>query len=110
MLATEKSRQPYSIHKANSKDSYSKIDKTLWSYIPKLDLVFDLSMMARLLGLFRTDLLANDISAVTRVIDILKWSNKDTNLGIQWINTVNLILQKELFHVNFYAYLSCRAS
>lgn len=95
MLATEKSRQPYSIHKANSKDSYSKIDKTLWRYIPKLDLVFDLSMMARLLGLFRTDLLANDISAVTRVIDILKWSNKDTNLGIQWINTVNLILQTD---------------
>lgn len=39
--------------------------------VPKLERVLDLSMMALLLGLFRTDLLAKEISAVTRVIDIL---------------------------------------
>lgn len=44
----------------------------LWYiYLPKLERVLDLSMMALLLGLLRTDLLANDISAVTCVIDIL---------------------------------------
>lgn len=40
-------------------------------YSPKLERVLDLSMMALLLGLLRTDLLASDISAVTRVIVIL---------------------------------------
>lgn len=39
--------------------------------LPKLERVLDRSMMALLLGLLRTDLLARDISAVTRVIDIL---------------------------------------
>lgn len=34
--------------------------------------MLDRSIMALLLGLLRTDLLANDISAVTRVIEILK--------------------------------------
>lgn len=34
--------------------------------------MLDRSIMALLLGLFRTDLLANDISAVTRVIEMLK--------------------------------------
>lgn len=37
----------------------------------KLDRVFDRSIIALLLGLFRTDLLAREMSAVTRVIDIL---------------------------------------
>lgn len=44
--------------------------------IPRLDLVLDLSMMALLLGLFSTDLLAKEISAVTLVIDILQLGNK----------------------------------
>lgn len=39
--------------------------------LPKLDRVFDRSIIALLLGLFRTDLLAREMSAVTRVIDIL---------------------------------------
>lgn len=40
--------------------------------LPRLERVLDLSMMALLLGLFSTDLLANDMSAVTLVMDILK--------------------------------------
>jgi hypothetical protein len=39
--------------------------------LPKLDLVFERSIIALLLGLFRTDLLAREMSAVTLVIDIL---------------------------------------
>lgn len=39
--------------------------------LPRLERVLDLSMMALLLGLFSTDLLANDMSAVTLVMDIL---------------------------------------
>lgn len=42
------------------------------AFLPRLERVLDLSIMALLLGLFRTDLLASDISAVTRVIEILK--------------------------------------
>lgn len=45
-------------------------------FSPKLERVLDLSMMALLLGLLRTDLLASDISAVTRVIDILQHDEK----------------------------------
>lgn len=40
--------------------------------LPRLERVLDRSMMALLLGLFKTDLLASDMSAVTRVIEILK--------------------------------------
>lgn len=40
--------------------------------LPRLERVLDLSMMALLLGLFSTDLLANDMSAVTLVMDILQ--------------------------------------
>lgn len=40
--------------------------------LPKLDLVFDRSIIALLLGLFSTDLLAREMSAVTLVIDILR--------------------------------------
>lgn len=36
-----------------------------------LERVVDLSMTARLLGLFSTDLLANDMSAITRVMETL---------------------------------------
>lgn len=39
--------------------------------LPKLDLVLDLSMIACLLGLFNTERLAREMSAVTLVMDIL---------------------------------------
>lgn len=41
-------------------------------YIPRLERVLERSMMACLLGLFRTERLAREMSAVTRVIDILQ--------------------------------------
>lgn len=40
-------------------------------HLPRLERVLERSMMACLLGLFRTDRLAREMSAVTRVIDIL---------------------------------------
>lgn len=40
--------------------------------VPKFERVLERSMMACLLGLFRTERLAREMSAVTRVIDILK--------------------------------------
>ena len=40
--------------------------------LPRLDLVLERSMMVCLLGLLRTERLAREISAVTRVIDILE--------------------------------------
>lgn len=52
----------------------SKLTKL--SFLPKLERVLDLSMMALLLGLLRTDLLAKEMSAVTRVIDILQNKTK----------------------------------
>lgn len=51
------------------------------SFLPRLDLVLERSMMARLLGLFSTDLLAREMSAVTRVMDILNRTNKCMHLG-----------------------------
>lgn len=44
--------------------------------IPKLERVLERSMMACLLGLLRTERLAREMSAVTRVIDILKEEKK----------------------------------
>lgn len=41
-------------------------------YVPRLERVLERSMMACLLGLLRTERLAREMSAVTRVIDILK--------------------------------------
>lgn len=41
--------------------------------------MLDLSMMALLLGLFSTDLLAKDMSAVTLVMDILQQPRKHTH-------------------------------
>lgn len=41
------------------------------THLPRLERVLDRSMMACLLGLFKTDRLAREMSAVTRVIDIL---------------------------------------
>lgn len=40
-------------------------------HLPKFERVLDRSMIACLLGLFRTERLAREMSAVTRVIDIL---------------------------------------
>lgn len=40
--------------------------------VPKFERVLERSMMACLLGLFKTERLAREMSAVTRVIDILK--------------------------------------
>lgn len=41
-------------------------------FIPRLDLVLERSMIVCLLGLFRTERLASEMSAVTLVIDILE--------------------------------------
>lgn len=43
--------------------------------IPRFERVLERSMMACLLGLFRTERLAREMSAVTRVIDILEQRN-----------------------------------
>lgn len=48
--------------------------------IPKLERVLERSMMACLLGLLRTERLAREMSAVTRVIDILKEEKKKKQL------------------------------
>jgi len=40
-------------------------------HLPKLDLVLDLSIIACLLGLFKTERLASEMSAVTLVMEIL---------------------------------------
>lgn len=47
------------------------------SYVPKFERVLDRSMMACLLGLFRTERLAREMSAVTRVIDILQQGTRN---------------------------------
>lgn len=44
--------------------------------LPKLDLVLDLSIIACLLGLFNTERLAREMSAVTLVMDILLQEKK----------------------------------
>lgn len=51
----------------------AQLEETLLylNILPKLDRVFERSIIALLLGLFRTDLLAREMSAVTLVIDIL---------------------------------------
>lgn len=48
----------------------------------------DLSIMTLLLGLFSTDLLAKEMSAVTLVIDILKLGNKCTEIMNTWTGKV----------------------
>lgn len=61
-------------------------------FSPKLERVLDLSIMARLLGLLRTDLLASDISAVTRVIVILnKKQKKRERDAFTYENRITLI-------------------
>lgn len=46
--------------------------------VPKLERVLERSMIACLLGLFRTERLAREMSAVTRVIDILERETRKT--------------------------------
>lgn len=46
--------------------------------LPKLERVLERSMMACLLGLFKTERLAREMSAVTRVIDILTGGTRKT--------------------------------
>lgn len=64
--------------------------------LPRLERVLDRSMMALLLGLLRTDLLASDISAVTRVIDILwQFTHKRVPL-LSPVNTNTHVTSSEL--------------
>lgn len=49
----------------------ASLSETVPLDLPWLERVLDRSMMALLLGLLSTDLLANDMSAVTLVMDIL---------------------------------------
>lgn len=52
-------------------------------FIPRLDLVLERSMIVCLLGLFRTERLASEMSAVTLVMDILEQTtNKHDMLPI----------------------------
>lgn len=62
----------------DTQETCTSLSKTLPVALPRLERVLDLSMMALLLGLFSTDLLANDISAVTLVMDILKTNQRRT--------------------------------
>lgn len=55
----------------NTYKTCTSLSETVPVALPRLERVLDLSMMALLLGLFSTDLLANDMSAVTLVMDIL---------------------------------------
>lgn len=59
-------------HSLNTYKTCTSLSETVPVVLPRLERVLDLSMMALLLGLFSTDLLANDMSAVTLVMDILK--------------------------------------
>lgn len=49
----------------------NRLNSWVLTDLPKLDLVLDLSMIACLLGLFNTERLAREMSAVTLVMDIL---------------------------------------
>ena len=56
----------------NTYETCTSLSETVPVALPRLERVLDRSMMALLLGLFSTDLLAKDMSAVTRVMDILQ--------------------------------------
>lgn len=58
---------------SNTQVQYVSYTHTLTTHmhLPRLERVLERSMMACLLGLFKTDRLAREMSAVTRVIDIL---------------------------------------
>lgn len=54
--------------------------------VPKFERVLERSMMACLLGLFRTERLAREMSAVTRVIDILKQGTRKMQILWTWFD------------------------
>lgn len=67
-------------------------------HVPRLERVLERSMMACLLGLLRTERLAREMSAVTRVIDILKEGKKkrqattlNHGLDLIWTNRTNQV-------------------
>lgn len=66
------------------KTSCTSLSETVPVALPRLERVLDLSMMARLLGLLSTDLLANDMSAVTLVMDILQQSKTYVSQRAHW--------------------------
>lgn len=49
-------------------------------FIPRLDLVLERSMIVCLLGLFRTERLASEMSAVTLVMDILEQTTNNNDM------------------------------
>ena len=51
--------------------------------LPRLERVLERSMMVCLLGLFRTERLAREMSAVTRVMEILRDTEGTSGLGEQ---------------------------
>lgn len=55
-------------------------------HLPKLDLVLDLSIIACLLGLFNTERLASEMSAVTLVMEILSGSKQQKTLRLYPLN------------------------
>lgn len=67
--------------------TYPNCDLSEWYFpfelkcvvLPRLERVLERSMMVCLLGLLRTERLAREMSAVTRVMDILKQSFQFTN-------------------------------
>lgn len=57
-------------------------------YVPKFERVLERSMMACLLGLFRTERLAREMSAVTRVIDILKQETRKIHCELDLMDLI----------------------
>lgn len=65
------------------KEYLNSLSSLVLADLPKLDLVLDLSIIACLLGLFNTERLAREISAVTLVMDILLEKKEILRLLIQ---------------------------
>lgn len=72
MQKKKKEKSPATEKRVDTDKTCTSLSGTVPVALPRLERVLDLSMMALLLGLFSTDLLANDMSAVTLVMDILK--------------------------------------
>ena len=66
--------------------------------VPKFERVLERSMMACLLGLFKTERLAREMSAVTRVIDILKQELRK-NAWLTRYHGLHLIWDRRTQHV-----------
>lgn len=62
----------------------TSLSETVPVVLPRLERVLDRSMMALLLGLLSTDLLANDMSAVTLVMDILQQHKAYMSYKANW--------------------------